>query len=271
MTHKDYEKIRKSYYPFHMIFTVLAILAMAATVIGLIILRLDSLTWWQYLILAIFAIIWILIFFLGSHLVNKKYLKKYNEKYQKDVVNPLVKEIMGVELNTPKKGLDVNIPIIGKKHKYKVLNEIHTDDFSIYELSMLNDLRFRGFLIERNVETKHQFIIVNYNYYFKVKFKNGKIKTFYPPFDHKFNLYSPNKDFDLEEKVYDKFIKMSRGFSSFGIYLDKDKLYYMAGFKALSKDANRLNLSITDKVDKADDVEIKRLLQRLKEIATYNF
>ena len=54
---KDFENIRKRYFPLYMSFLITAFIFMVAAVVVLVFLRLPQLTWWMFLIIALGSIV----------------------------------------------------------------------------------------------------------------------------------------------------------------------------------------------------------------------
>ena len=269
---QDFENLRKKYFPFYMMFLVISFIFMIAAVVVLVFLNLN-IQWWVFLILVASALFSVFFFLFLADYVERRFMKKYNMKFQDEIVRPILKESFDKELIEEKRSLDLaNIILIGKSHKFTVLNELHTQNYSIYEISMLKDLRFRGFIIKKSLNNPvKDFVFMNYNYYYKPKIKMLKLTTGVEKFDNKYLLFSDNPNFEMPSKLAEKLFNKLSTFSQVGVMIQNNKAYYVLGHRLRDKSSNFLNISLTEPM--ADDLEmkIKIFVQKMQSIAEYNF
>ncbi len=272
MTIKDFEKIRKKKFPIYMSLMLSGFIFMLIAVIFLIFIDLDLL-WWQFLILVMIALGIIFGLILSADRVERKFFFKYNQLYQKHIVGPLVEEVFGQDSTKMTKELDLSkITLIGKSHKYQVINEIHTNEFSIYEITMMRDLRFRGFIIKKPLNKNlSSFLFMNYNYYYRPKIYDMKIKTDLEEFDNRYLLFSSNPDFVMPTKLANRLFKRLQTFNQVGVMVNENVAYYVLGHRVTGRQQNYLNISLIDELEEDVEVKIKIFIQKLQAIAEYDF
>lgn len=270
---KDFENIRKRYFPLYMSFLITAFIFMVAAVVVLVFLRLPQLTWWMFLIIALGSIVLVFGFiFLADH-VERRYVKKYNMQFQEEIVRPILNEAFDTSLIDTSRPLDLkDIILIGKSHKFSILNELHTKNYSIYEISMLRDVRFRGFIIRRDLdEPVDDFIFMNYNYYYKPKIKSQRYMTGVEAFDTKYRLYSDTKDFTMSPKLAEKLSKKLQSFAQVGVIVENNTAYYVLGHRLRDRSQNFLNISLTEPMEDDLEMKIKIFVQKMQSICEYDF
>ncbi len=264
----DFENIRKKKFPIYITFLSLSMLMILTAIVILIFLNLNLL-WWQFLIIAVIAIVIIFMLIIVADQVEKRYLKKYNPLFYNEFVVPIIKNIFQESLIEKEEILDLsNIKLIGKSHKYKVLNQIHTANYSIYEISVLQDFRFRGFVIKKELKDFHDSLIMtNYNYYFKPKINEYKILTGINNFDNKYLLYSSNPNYLMKEELALALFKRLSNFKNIGLTIENNQVYFVLG--VFAQEVN-LGLSITEEMNDDYLKKIREFIQKLKSIAEFN-
>lgn len=264
---EKYENIRKKHFPKYMTFLLTAMTLGIITVIFLIILDF-MFEWWLFLILALSAIILVSLFIYLADKVEKKFIKTYNDEFQNEVINPIISNTFKDLINDKKEELNLsNIPLIEKSHKYKVLNQIHTLDYSLYEITMLNDIRFHGFIIKKEINGHYEpFMMTNYNYYFKLKIKDHKIKTGIPAFDNRFILYSKNSNFKMDEKLTNTLTKRLSNVNQIGVMLNNNTVYYVLALKSTFGNDVSLNIPLITEINNEYLKKVKEFMQTLNNI-----
>lgn len=267
---KDFEKARKRYYPIYLGCLVSSFVLMLA-VLALFFINL-GLNWWQFTLIAVGTLLLIFLLIFVANLVERRYMRKYNSKFQELFVNPVLLDLFGKN-DGNKRELDLkDVKIIGKAHKFKIINETHTNKYSIFEISMLHDLRFRGFVIIKPLEDEQEdFLFTNYDYYFRPKFKEHKILSGDEKFDSKFILYSNNKNFKMPPRLADKLFNRLSTFNHVGVMIKNKTAYYVLGSRINIKSGSPLNISIVDPIDEDIEMKLKIFIQKLQSIAEYNF
>lgn len=267
MTLNDFEQIRKRYFPKYLTFLALSMIVMVLAVIFLIFFQLE-LKWWQFLIIAASAISIVFTFIIVADQIEKNYLKKYGPIFEKEFIDPLIMKTFGSDLIDKTEPLKLSgVKLIGKSHKYQILSEIHTNDYSIYEISMLKDFRFKGFVIKKEVKDfKESFTMTNYNYYFKPKISDFKISAGIPNFDNKYLLYSADLNFQLDKELANNLLKKLSGFKNIGLTVEDNKAYFVLGVS--SREVN-LRLPLVDTIDDNYYKKMHDFMRKLKEIAQF--
>lgn len=272
MIYSDFEKVRKRYFPIYLTFLIIAFVVMLAAIVFFVFMKLN-IVWWQFLIAVIGTIILIFGLIFSADAVEKRYLKKYNPIFQKEVVYPIIEDAFDNLKTNEKRTLDLSkVELIGKVHKYKILNEIHATNYSIYEISMLKDLRFRGYIIVKPLDKYRQpFLLTNYNYYFKPRIKHYRINSGNENFDNRFMLYSSIQEYQMPSKLAEKLYNKLSTFKHVGVMIKDNTAYYVLGDKPSFQGASLLNLSLTEPIEEGIEMKIKIFVQKLQSIAEYNF
>lgn len=270
MKTQDFENIRSKYFPLYFTFIMISLIIMLVTIIVLIFIPL-KIEWWVFLILAISAIFLVFLFIILADIVERRYVKKYNNEFQEEVIKPIINNVFK-DVDWDKKiPLKLSeITLIGKSHKYKVLNEIHTSEYSIYEVSMLNDFRFRGFVIKKELQTDSKpFIMFNYKYYFKPKVKDQKIQTGVANFDNRYLLYSSDSNFKMDPKLANALSMKLSAFKQVGLAIQNNTVYYVVAYRSSFNAELNLNMPLLDSINDEYIKKMDEFLRKLKSIAIF--
>jgi Ca2+/Na+ antiporter len=267
---QDFEKVRNKYSKLYMSFFLIAGILMLLSIVFLIILDFN-LKWWLFAILAALAIFLILLFIYLADQTEKRYIKKYNQSFQETIIKPIITSIFKDVEWGKTQILDLSeVPLIGKSHKYKILNEIHTPDYSIFEISMLNDLRFRGYVIKKELKVSHQpFIMTNYNYYFKPKINDPKVVTGIEAFDNRYLLYSKNSNYKMDQELAQSLYGKLVNFEQVGILVENNITYYVLAFRSNLRRELNLNIPLIDPINEDYLKKIREFIHKLKSIGEF--
>jgi len=270
MSVQDFEKVRNKYLKLYMSFFFTAGVLMLLAIVFLIILDFN-LKWWLFTILAASAVFLILLFIYLADQTEKRYIKKYNKSFQETIIKPIINSIFKDGEWGKTQILDLSeVPLIGKSHKYKVLNEIHTSDYSIYEISMLNDLRFRGYVIKKELKASYEsFIMMNYNYYFKPKINDPKVVTGIEVFDNRYLLYSKTPHYKMDYKLAQSLYAKLANFEQVGVLVENDTIYYVLAFRSNLRKELNLNIPLIDSINEEYLKKMREFIHKLKSIGEF--
>ncbi|MGI6786972.1 MAG: hypothetical protein ACOX5X_00175 [Acholeplasmataceae bacterium] len=272
MSLNDFELKRKKHFPIYVTFLVISMVIILLAIILLIFLDL-KLLWWQFLLASFGSIFLIFLFIFLADYVEKTYFKKYGSLFQEKIIDPVIKQVFQDSLISDTCELDLSsVKLVGKSHKYQVLNEINTKDFQIYEISMLKDFRFRGFIVRKEVKNfNDSFIMTNYNYYFKPKIREFKIKTGINQFDNKYLLYSNDYNYQMPESLANNFLKKLINFKHIGVMVEDNVAYFVLGIRSSFSAEINLNLPLIDPINNDYVSKVRQFLLKLKAIGEFKF
>lgn len=157
-----------------------------------------------------------------------------------------------------------NSNLISKHHSYKILSKYIYKDCEIYEISMLSDMRFRGYIIKKRHDSKEllEYAITNRRYYYLHKVKLlSKTTTDNKTFNNKFKIWTNRKYLFSNDKLNDLY-NLSQGYRHFGFSMDKDYKYLLVSY--FIKEGQKI--FIPNVFEKIDDKFFKRLNDEINKI-----
>ena len=157
-----------------------------------------------------------------------------------------------------------NSNLISKHHGYKILAKYKQDDIEIFEISMLSDMRFRGYIIRKKIENTEllEYAITNRRYYYLHRAKGlFKTTTDNKTFNNKFKIWTSRKYIFNNDKL-DNIYNLSLGYRHFGLSQDKDYKYLLVSYPI--KDGQKL--FIPNVFEKIDDKFFQRINDEIVKI-----
>ncbi len=160
--------------------------------------------------------------------------------------------------------------LINKHHNIKIINKLVNKNYYLYELSMLSDMRFRGYLYIAKDSNNYQgsnLVLTNYKYYYKHKpkkyqryhIKDKKVAA-------KFKLFQSAPYITNTDKL-NEILPLVRHYRSIGIS-NVDGIRAIL-FSYQIKDGQLLFLpGIFEKITPEYDIKIERELKNILKIAS---
>ena len=134
---------------------------------------------------------------------------------------------------------------------------------------MLNDLRFRGYVIKK-IKVSHQpFIMTNYNYYFKPKINDPKVVTGIEAFDNRYLLYSKNSNYKMDQELAQSLYGKLVNFEQVGILVENNIPYYVLAFRSNLRRELNLNIPLIDPINEDYLKKIREFIHKLKSIGEF--
>lgn len=222
------EKIRKQFSPIYIFITIITL---TGIFVGLIFLVLPTikLKYYEYIIIAVSTIILIIILLMSMYKIDDMFQNKIKKPFLEELLTKMGNKKLNAKFIEDTKYESLT-RLIKKGQKLKVIQKVCANDYTIYELSIWRDIKFRGLLLDIDISNSDRFeyLFINYKYFYKILVnEKNRVKTNWDFFNNRFKLYDATNRCRVDEKFAQKMHGLTSVFQSVGVEVVGNKLYIL--------------------------------------------